>query len=98
MVEYTIMLWMGTMALLITYTGLSKANDVKSRFVALAFALLFWAGFTMHSLGYQYTTETGVEISRSDQSLAIMGMLGVAIVIVLMLDAGFQAFKGENRV
>jgi hypothetical protein len=90
MIEQVTLLWLGTMALLVDYVGLSRASDGKSQAVALALGFLLWAGFTMASLGYTITANATV-YTRESQLLAVIGLFGAAMSIVLLFEAAFRA-------
>ena len=92
MISETLLVWLGTMALLVDYAGISKADNDISRAIAFVISLLLWLAFTMNSLGYQvYSGGTGFETSA--QSLALIGLIASVVTLVLLVDSGFQAIK-----
>lgn len=93
MVEQLGVYWMGTMALLITYVALARSQNMQTQIIALGFALLFWTGFTMNAGGYTITTNAGRELTRSSQSLSLLGLLGVGVVFVVLVKTAFEAVK-----
>lgn len=94
MIEQATLLWLGTMALLVDYVALARANDGKSQLVALSLGFLLWAGFAMSSLGYTVTTSADM-FTRESQLLAVIGLFGAAMSIVLLFEAAFRAV-GES--
>lgn len=92
MISETVLLWLGTMALLVNYTGLARAETDESKVIAFVFALVMWLAFTMNALSYQ-TYSGGTTIPVSSQSLWLLGILGVVGTIVLLIDAGFSGIK-----
>lgn len=91
MVEQLGVYWLGTMALLITYVALARSQNLQTQIIALGFALLFWTGFTMNAGGYSIITNSGVELTRSSQSLSLLGILGVGVVFVVLVKTVFDA-------
>lgn len=96
MVAQAALLWMGTMALLITYVALSRSDNPQTQIVALGFSLLFWTGFTINASGYTVTTNAGIILEKSSQSLSILGFLGVGIVFVVLVKSVFDMVKGVS--
>lgn len=92
MISETLLMWLGTMALLVAYTGVSRADNDLSAAIAYLFAFLLWLAFTMHSLGYQ-TFSGGVAIESSAQSLALIGLVGVIVTLVLLVDVSLDAIR-----
>ncbi|MFB6197592.1 MAG: hypothetical protein ABEI52_04895 [Halobacteriaceae archaeon] len=94
--EQSTLLWLGTLALIVDYVGLARANDAQSRIVAFGFALLFWGAFALHSTGYYITTDSGVVIRRSAQSLTLLGILGAGVTLMLLFEAVMRAFASSR--
>lgn len=97
MVELTVVMWLGTLALLVDYVALAKADNLLTQVVGLAFGLLFWAGFVISSLGYTITTNSGVVLTRSSQMLALLGFLGFAATFVLTVRAVMEVMKSNSK-
>ena len=95
MISLPILVWLATMALLIDYVGLTRADDGTTRAVAIGFGLLFWVAFAISATGYTVITNAGVVIQRSSQALAVIGLLGAAISVVLLLETAFNALGRE---
>lgn len=81
------------MALFITYVALARSENLQTQVISLGFALLFWAGFTMNAGGYTITTETGLQLPRSSQSLSLLGIIGVGVVFIVLVKTAFDAIK-----
>jgi len=93
-------LWLGTVALTIQFVGLywsvqryREDEPSLEGLIAYAFGLVFWAAFAMHSTNYLHITNTGTEITQSSQTLFLIGLLGGATCVVLLLDASFRVLK-----
>jgi len=95
MISETVLLWTGTVALLVDYVGLEKATRPDERAIAFVFSLLFWIAFTLNSLGYNHFTSTGA-IRQSSQVHALIGLLGVITTLVLLLRAALGAIAGHS--
>jgi len=92
MIGQTVLLWLGTMALLADYVAL-RTDDLAARAVGLATGLLMFAFFAMHATGYQITTNAGVVIRQSDLTLALFGVLAAGGTLVLLIETGFRAMN-----
>lgn len=85
--------WLASMGLITNYIGLKQASDYKTQSVALAFGFLFFAIFTMTSLGYYTVTNAGIVMQQSSQALAVMGLIATAVTLLLLFDVAFRAIK-----
>lgn len=88
MISETVLLWVGTMALLVDYVAIAKADNRLSAVIAHVFSLLFWVVFTISSLNYQ-TISGGTGIETSAQSLALIGLIGSVVTLVLLVAVAF---------
>jgi len=98
--EQTALLWLGTLALGLEMVGLKWAvpryrDGLASLegLIAYAFAVALWGSFTLTSLGYRAITDGGIVISRSSQTLMLLGLLGLASSVILLFDAAFRVIK-----
>lgn len=87
MISETVLLWVGTMALVIDYVAIAKADNRLSAIIAHVFSLLFWIAFAISSLNYQ-AISGGTTIESSAQSLALIGLIGAVTTVVLLLKIG----------
>lgn len=99
--ELITLLWSGTMALLILFGGLAVAVPRYRRgesslegLIAFAFSLAFWGMYSMFSLGFVVRTETETVVKQM-QSMTVLGLIGAAIALVLLLDGAFRAIRGN---
>lgn len=95
-------LWLGTLALLLTFSGLllsvrryRQGEASLEGLIAFAFGLAFWGAFAIHSLGYQLVTDAGVVITRASTSLALLGLLGAGATFVLLLEGAMRAIQAN---
>lgn len=101
-IEHTGLYWLGSIALLLQFGGLVAAvpryrnneGSVEGLF-AFGFAMALWGGFTISSFGYHLTTDAGVVISKSSQMFALIGLLGLATTLVLLLDGAARAIRSN---
>lgn len=75
------------MALLIDYIGLAKADNRLSKIISHVFSLLFWIAFAISSLNYQ-SISGGTGLESSSQALALIGLIGTVVTLVLLLAVG----------
>lgn len=97
MISETVLLWIGTIALLTDYAGVARASDSKSRALAFVFSLAFWLAFTMNALAYIHTSG-GTVYRHSSRALGLIGLFATAITLLLLVEAAFTAIKeGRNQ-
>jgi hypothetical protein len=92
MISQTILLWLGSMALLADYVGLARAENLPPKLMTWVFALVFWLAFTQNSLAFT-VTEGGEVFTRSAETLQLIGILGTVTTLVLLFMGVFEAFK-----
>lgn len=90
MISETVLLWVGTMALVIDYVALARADNRLSTIIAHVFALLFWIVFTISALNYQ-AVSGGTTIDMSAQPLALIGFIGAVVTLILLVEVAFGA-------
>lgn len=89
MISETVLLWLGTMALLVDYAGLARAENKASEGIAYAFAFVLWLAFTMNALSYQVYSG-GTALTANTQSLWLLGVLGTIATLVLLVATAFD--------
>jgi hypothetical protein len=101
-IEHTGLYWLGFLALLLQFGGLVSAvsryrqNEASIEgLFAFGFAMALWGGFTISSFGYYITTNAAVVISRSSQMLALIGLMGLATTLVLLMDGAMRAIRSN---
>jgi hypothetical protein len=87
-----IIIWMATMALLIDYVGVSKANGAKSQIVAFGAALVLWGGYTINSTSFAVYSG-GTEFHKSGETLPIIGIVFGFATVVLLFEAVLRAWR-----
>jgi hypothetical protein len=87
-----IILWMATMALLIDYVGVSKANGAKSQIVAFGAALVMWGAFVMNSTSFAIYSG-GTEFHKSGETLPIIGVIFGFATLILLFEAVMRGFR-----
>jgi len=92
MIGQTVLLWLGTLALLADYAAL-RTDDIAARAVGLATGLFMFVLFAMHATGYQITTNAGVVIRQSEMTLALFGVIAAGGTLVLLIETGFRGMK-----
>jgi len=100
MIEQLLLMWVGTMAIGLTFGGLTVAvpeydNNEGSLvgIIAFAFAFMFWALFTLHSTGYMVVLGSGVSMQNNAGSLMIVGIIGGLTTLLLLFDAAMRTIK-----
>lgn len=96
MISETVLLWVGTMALVINYVAIAKADNRLSAIIGHVFSLLFWIAFSISSLNYQ-AISGGTTIESSAQSLALIGLIGVVTTVLLLVDIVFGGILDTYR-
>lgn len=96
MIGETVLLWLGTMALLTDYAGIAKADNPASETIAYLFAALFWLAFVMNSLAYKQFSG-GVQFETSAQSLALIGLVATITTLVLLFQSAFKAIQAARK-
>lgn len=89
MISETVLLWLGTIALLVNYAGLARAENKASEGIAYAFAFVLWLTFTMNALSYQVFSG-GSALAAGSQSLWVLGILGTIATLVLLVATAFD--------
>jgi len=100
MIAQLALLWIGTVALGLTFGGLTRAVPRYQRneaslmaLVAFAFGVLFWGLFALHSTNYIRLIGGGVTARTSAESLAVVGVIGTILSVLLVLDGAFRLIR-----
>lgn len=100
MIEETTVMWVGTVALVMTVFGVrvsvARYRDNESSLMGLisfGFALLFWILFTLHSTQFVRDLGSGVVATASAPSFMAVGIIGVLLSIVLLFDGAMRAVR-----
>lgn len=92
MISETVLLWLGTMALLVNYAGIAKADNDASAGIAYGFALVLWLSFTMNALGYSVYSG-GSSFTAASESVWLIGIVATIITLVLLISVAFDGVK-----
>jgi len=94
------LVWLGTVALVLTFGGLRLALPKYERgdgslegLLAFAMALVAWALFALHASGYRQLVGGGVTERVATPSLMVMGVIGGALAALLVVDSVFRALR-----
>lgn len=94
------LMWLGTVALLLTFGGLRLAipkydagGASLEGLLAFAMALVAWALFALHASGYAQLIGSGVVQRASTPSLMVMGVIGGALAALLLVDSVFRVLR-----
>lgn len=87
-----LLLWLGTMALLIGYVGIARASDKVSQIVSLSASMVFWAVFALQSTNF-LVYSGGQMFNNSVQSLAVIGVVFGFVTFILLLEVVMRAVQ-----
>jgi len=100
MIGETTVMWVGTVALAMTFVGVSvsvpryRENESSLMgLIAYAFGFLFWILFTLHSTQFIRTLGSGVSQTASAPSFMVVGLIGVLLSILLLFDGAMRAIR-----
>lgn len=93
------LLWLGSIGIILLFGGLLMAvpryqigESSLPGFIAFGFSLPFWSFFTIHSLGYM-VYDGGSALTRSASSLAVIGVLGAIVSVLLLFDGAMRMLR-----
>lgn len=99
MISETVLIWLATIALLVDYVAVAKANDRLSASISFVISLLFWLAYTMNALNYM-TYSGGEGFQNSAQGLALIGLVASVTTLVLLVATAFggvtDAFENQE--
>jgi hypothetical protein len=90
----TTLLWLATMALLVDYVGLARANGAKSQIVSFGSALVLWGAFAINATNF-VVYSGGSEFYAGAQTLPVVGVIFGFATLVLLFEAVMRAVKGN---
>jgi hypothetical protein len=100
MIQSLTLMWLGSMGLLTLFGGMIVALRQYQRnesslvgVIAFAYALLFWALFSMHSTGYLQLIGSGVTQRADTPSFLIIGLIGAVTCLLLLLDGAMRVIR-----
>lgn len=96
----TVYLVLGVAALLVTVGtiagGRQQALSSEAGLVGSAAAIAMWAIFAINSFAVEVVTDSGEFVTSEYRSLAVLGMAGAAISVVVLIQAALQQLDQEE--
>lgn len=87
----TATLWLGTVALLVSYLGMVRASDRKTQTIMMGAALVVWAVFALAATNM--TIYEGATVyQQGSQMLALLGVLGAGTSLIVLFETVFRSF------
>jgi hypothetical protein len=96
----TLYLVLGVLAMLVTVGvvagGRQQELSSEAGLVGSAAAIAMWAVFAINSFNVEVVTNTGEIVTTEYRSLAVLGVAGAAIALLVLIQAGLQQLDQEE--
>jgi len=96
----TVYLVLGLVAMVVTVGVLAggRQQELSSEagLVGSAAAIAMWAIFAINSFNVEVVTNTGEIVTTEYRSLAVLGVAGAAIALLVLIQAGLQQLDQEE--